>query len=171
MTSARQPDQHNAERRQQERRGGINSASIPASATDIAGWIAFFRALTYVRYLIVSVGALAVDVGLFLGLLNLGMMSVGASAIGYSAGIVAHWWLSSRLVFQGRVSNKGTSERTQQKAMFLVSALIGLAATMVIVGAGDAMGFDPRLAKLVAIGFSFQLTYMLRNIIIFRPAR
>jgi putative flippase GtrA len=171
MTSARQPDAGKAERRQKERRDGESLPAIPASVTDIAGWMSFFRGLTYLRYLVVSVGALAVDMGVFLGLLGMGMMSVAASAVGYTVGIVAHWLLSSRKVFHGRVSDKGTAERTQQKAMFLVSALIGLATTMAIVGVGDGMGFDPRLAKLVAIGFSFQLTYMLRNIIIFRPAK
>jgi putative flippase GtrA len=145
--------------------------AIPSSASDLGGWVRFFRELTYLRYLAVSVAALAVDVGLFLMLLQLAMPSMAASAIGYSAGIIVHWFLSSRKVFDDRVSGKGTAQRTQQKAMFVISALLGLALTTAIVGAGDALGFDPRIAKLVAIGVSFQLTYMLRNLIIFRPAK
>jgi putative flippase GtrA len=91
-----------------------------------------------------------------------------AAAIGYSVGIVTHWLLSSRKVFQDRVSDRGTKERTQQKAMFVVSALLGLAVTMIIVGVGDALGLDPRIAKIMAIGISFMLTYLLRNMVIFR---
>lgn len=166
MASAKQPDRRKADRRQLD--GGL---VIPRSAGDVAGWVRFFRQLTYMRYLVVSIGALAVDLGLFLLLLQMGMLSMAASAIGYSAGIVVHWFLSSRKVFGDRVSDKGTSERTQQKAMFAMSAVLGLGMTTAIVGAGDALGFDPRIAKVVAIGVSFQLTYMLRNVIIFRSAK
>lgn len=135
---------------------------------NIGGWIAFFRQLTFLRYVVVSVGALAVDMGVFLALLQTGMFSPIAAAIGYSVGIAAHWTLSSRKVFQDRVSERGTRERTQQKAMFVVSALLGLVVTMSIVGVGDALGLDPRIAKVMAIGISFMLTYLLRNVVIFR---
>jgi putative flippase GtrA len=164
MTSARQPDRRVADRRN----GDVGAVAVPRSVGDLAGWIRFFRQLTYMRYLVVSVGALSVDLGLFLILLHFGVVSMAASAIGYSVGIAVHWFLSSRKVFGDRVSDRGTAERTQQKAMFVMSALLGLGMTTAIVGAGDALGFDPRVAKIVAIGISFQLTYLLRNVIIFR---
>jgi putative flippase GtrA len=126
------------------------------------------RGVTFIRYVFVSVGALAVDMGVFLALLSAGTLSTLAAAIGYSVGMVTHWWLSSRKVFHDRISERGTSARTQQKAMFVISALLGLAMTMAIVGIGEALGVDPRLAKLFAIGASFMLTYLLRNIVIFR---
>lgn len=125
----------------------------------------------FLRYVAVSVGALATDMGVFLALLEAGLPSISASAIGYSIGILAHWILSSRKVFQDRVSDKGTAARTQQKAMFLASALLGLLLTVAIVGAGTALGLDPRLAKIIAILISFLLTYALRNIVIFRQVR
>lgn len=129
------------------------------------------RGNVFLRYVAVSVGALAADMTIFLLLLNAGVSSVASSAVGYSLGILAHWILSSRKVFQDRVSERGTSERTQQKAMFVMSALLGLATTMAIVGFGEWIGLDPRLAKFVAIGISFQLTYLLRNVLIFRASR
>lgn len=174
MNSARQPDLASAERRQGGRRESdapSASLAIPASVFDVIGWVGFFRQLTILRYVVVSVGALAVDMGTFLALLKGGMASTLAAAIGYTVGIVAHWTLSSRKVFKDRVSERGTKERTQQKAMFVMSALIGLAMTMGIVGAGDALGLDPRIAKVIAIGVSFMLTYVLRNIVIFRTAK
>lgn len=170
MTSARQPDLASAERRQGGRRAS-DALTIPASPFDVIGWVGFFRQLTILRYVVVSVGALAVDMGTFLALLKGGMVSIVAAAVGYTVGIVAHWTLSSRKVFKDRVSERGTKERTQQKAMFVMSALIGLAMTMGIVGAGDAIGIDPRIAKVIAIGVSFMLTYVLRNIVIFRTAK
>ena len=129
------------------------------------------RGNVFIRYVAVSVGALAVDMAVFLLLLNCGVTSVAASAIGYSVGILAHWILSSRTVFQDRVSERGTAARTQQKAMFVMSALLGLLLTMAIVGAGTAAGIDPRFAKICAIGVSFLLTYLLRNVVIFRSPR
>lgn len=119
------------------------------------------------RYLLASVGALAVDVGTFLALLSLGMWAAGASAIGYSLGIVAHWLMSSRAVFVGNVAERGAA-RTRQKALFVVSALIGLSLTTAIVWAGDISGFDPRLAKIVAIAVSFTATWLLRSRVVFR---
>ena len=119
------------------------------------------------RYLLASVGALAVDMGSFLILLSLGMWAAGASAIGYCLGIVAHWLMSSRAVFVGNVAERGAA-RTKQKALFVISALVGLGLTTAIVWAGDASGFDPRLAKLVAIGVSFTATWLLRSRVVFR---
>ena len=81
--------------------------------------------IVLVRYLLASVGALAVDIGSFLALLAGGVPAVLASAIGYSLGILAHWLLSSRTVFTGRVAERGAG-RTRQKALFVGSALAGL---------------------------------------------
>ncbi len=126
------------------------------------------RGNVFLRYVAVSIGALATDMIVFLLLLETGMPGTAASAVGYSVGIFAHWILSSRKVFHDRVSKKGTFARTQQKAMFLGSALLGLVLTITVVGAGTALGMDPRVAKVAAIATAFVLTYLLRNVVIFR---
>lgn len=128
------------------------------------------RGNVFLRYVAVSVGALATDMILFLLLLESGVPGTPASAVGYSVGILAHWILSSRKVFHDRVSEKGTTARTQQKAMFLASALLGLVLTIAVVAAGTALGMDARVAKIAAIATSFLLTYLLRNVVIFRQA-
>lgn len=122
-----------------------------------------------IRYLFASVGALAVDFGSFLALMALGVMTVPAAALGYSLGILAHWLMSSRAVFQDRVASSGTA-RSQQKALFVISALVGLALTTAIVGLGDRAGLDPRAAKLVAIGVSFVVTWVIRSKVVFRES-
>lgn len=119
------------------------------------------------RYLAASVGALAVDMASFLALLAAGMAAGPASALGYSLGIAAHWLLSSRAVFSDAVAARGRT-RTVQKTLFVMSALAGLALTTAIVTLGARAGFDPRLAKLVAIAASFALTYVLRARVVFR---
>ena len=122
----------------------------------------------FVLYVLASVCALAVDVGSFLALMAAGLSATLASAIGYSLGIVSHWLLSSRTVFTGRVADRGSAERTRQKALFVGSALAGLALTTAIVGGAELSAIDPRAAKLVAIGASFLLTWVLRSRVVFR---
>lgn len=125
------------------------------------------RDIRLVRYLAASAGALAVDIGSFLALLSLGVLAAPAAAAGYSLGILAHWLLSSRAVFSDTVAPRGL-QRTRQKALFVASALMGLALTTAIVGTGDLAGLDPRVAKAIAIGASFTLTWLLRSRIVFR---
>ncbi len=120
----------------------------------------------FLRYFIASAGALAVDMGIFLVLLPI-TLPAAASALGYCVGIVAHWLLSSRSVFGKGLQERGAG-RTRQKALFVVSALAGLAATTAIVGLGDWLGSDPRFAKLMAVAASFCLTYVLRSRVVFR---
>ncbi|KUR72225.1 polysaccharide biosynthesis protein GtrA [Novosphingobium fuchskuhlense] len=125
------------------------------------------RQIVLVRYVLASVGALAVDMGTFLALLSAGVPPVAASATGYAIGIMVHWILSSRKVFADQVAESGI-ERTKQKAMFVVSALIGLGITTLIVGGATAAGLDPRGAKLCAIVVSFAVTWLLRKRVVFR---
>src|SRR5688572_22774860 len=107
--------------------------------------------------------------GSFLALLSLGVLPAPAAAAGYSLGILAHWLLSSRAVFSDAVAPRGL-HRTRQKALFVISALAGLALTTAIVGLGDLAGIDPRLAKVFAIATSFTLTWLLRSRIVFRAS-
>ncbi|WP_292928313.1 GtrA family protein [Novosphingobium sp. PASSN1] len=125
------------------------------------------RQIVLVRYILASVGALAVDMGTFLALLSAGVPPVAASAIGYAIGIAVHWILSSRKVFADQVAESGIA-RTRQKAMFVISALIGLGVTTLIVGGASAAGLDPRIAKLCAIVVSFAVTWLLRQRVVFR---
>ena len=126
--------------------------------------------IRWLNYLLASGLALGSDAGLFLLLLDGGLSPVAASAVGYCAGILVHWLISSRLVFADGTAARGTGERHRQKLLFVGSALVGLAVTTAIVGSGSAIGLDPRLAKLAAIVVSFQTTYLLRRHIVFRAA-
>ena len=122
-----------------------------------------------VRYGFASAAALASDMATFLLLLSMQMTAAPAAALAYGLGIVTHWLLSSRAVFTDTVAQRGP-QRTRQKALFLGSAFVGLGLTTLVVGGADMMGFDPRLAKLVAIAVSFAATWLLRSKIVFRHA-
>lgn len=127
------------------------------------------RRWTYVRYIGASALALGGDMLLFLVLLESGMTAITASASGYMAGIIVHWLISSRIVFAGQASRLAVV-RNRQKMLFVGSALLGLGITVAIVGIGDAMGMDARLAKLAAVVIAFQTTYFLRKKLVFGVA-
>ena len=129
--------------------------------------ISRLQRIRLLRYGFASVAALAVDMGLFLALLAFAVPAAMGSAIAYSVGILTHWLISSRAVFSDSVAQRGP-ERTRQKALFVGSALVGLALTTAIVGLGEIAGIDPRLAKLVAIVVSFAVTWLLRSRVVFR---
>lgn len=119
------------------------------------------------RYALASVVALGCDLGCFLLLLEGGVQPMAASATGYSLGIVAHWLLSTRFVFDGAMESNGL-ERVRQKGLFVATALLGLAITTLSVGWGHSLGLDARAAKAVAIVVSFVATYGARRMTIFR---
>lgn len=121
---------------------------------------------TYLRYLAASVVALGVDFSLFVALQPTGMPIALLSALSYSAGILVHWLISSRLVFSGELRDVGI-DRARQQALFLLSAFAGLLITVAIVSLAVQFGIDARLAKLVAVATSFQATYLLRAKIVF----
>lgn len=125
--------------------------------------------IVFLRYIAASALALGIDLGTFLALLALGLPPAAAAAAGYAMGILAHWLVSSRVVFAAGVAADGP-RRSRQKALFVGSALAGLALTTAIVGAGTGLGLDPRLAKLAAIGASFILTWLLRERVVFAAA-
>lgn len=118
------------------------------------------------RYALASIGALTVDVVCFLALLT-AISPTLAAIVAYSAGTLTHWLLTSRIAFVDTVVESGTG-RTRQKAMFVLSALTGLAVTAIIVGAAESLSFDPRLAKSIAIVASFTVTWLLRSRVVFR---
>lgn len=126
----------------------------------------FMRRAAPSRYLAASVVALGFDMASFLALLATGMPAAPASALSYTLGIGVHWFISSRAVFIGGVAERGPA-RTRQKALFVGSALVGLALTAGVVGLGSALGLDPRLAKVAAVGVSFVATWLLRARIVF----
>jgi len=122
------------------------------------------------RYLIASAVALAADLGSFLVMYRLGAFVPAAYAASYSLGILVHWLISSRLVFGDTVARRGL-ERTKQKALFVMSALLGLALTTAVGSVAVYAGIHPIGGKAAAVAASFTLTWLLRSKIVFRSSR
>jgi len=138
----------------------------PHRFAPMLGLAGRLRRVTYLRYVAVSAIALGVDMSGFALLLALAVPATEASAIGYCGGILAHWLLTSRKVFGDTTAPRGPA-RNRQKAMFVVSALMGLGLTVLIVSMGARAGLHPIIAKGIAVVVSFQLTYILRKSVIF----
>lgn len=125
------------------------------SARDI--WHRF----TLSRYLLASVVALGCDVAVYFALVGISIDTTFASALGYSAGIVIHWLISSQLVFVGKL-REGTALYVQ-RALFAGSALLGLGLTVGVVAMLTGLGSDALTAKIAAIFVSFIAVYVTRK--------
>lgn len=120
----------------------------------------------FLRYFAASAGALAVDMGSFLLLLQTALPAGLCAALSYMLGMVVNWVLLSRSVFESGTHEAGPA-RTRQKALFLFTTWGGLAATTGIVSLADMLGADVRLSKVIAVGVSFVLNYFVRKHFIF----
>lgn len=126
---------------------------------------------TLARYVSSSAIALCADTAAFLGLMRLGVAPAPAAALGFLLGVLVHWLVSSRIMFEKSIA-AARPERRRQQALFLATALLGLVLTTVIVASAARFGIDPRLAKLVAVAVSFTSTSALRHMLVFgNPAR
>lgn len=128
--------------------------------------LGLWHRFTLTRYLVASVIALAFDVAIFSSLVALGFAAAAASAVGYCAGIVVHWLVSSNIVFVGKRREGGALH--WQRILFAGSALLGLAITVSTVAMLSAWGTHPIAAKAAAIIISFVVVYAARKWGVFR---
>jgi putative flippase GtrA len=116
---------------------------------------------TLTRYLAASIVALAFDVAVFSTLLAVGVGAALSSALGYCAGIVIHWLVSSNFVFTGKT--RTGSALQWQRILFAGSAFLGLAITVATVAILSSWGAHPVAAKAIAIIISFVAVYAARK--------
>jgi putative flippase GtrA len=126
---------------------------------------ALLARLMFARYLLASICALTSDVAIFLALDHGGAAPMVAALGGYAVGLVVHWVISTRFVFD--LANGPTHA---QRIGFVVSALIGMSITLALVGALSAVGIAPAIAKLLSVPVSFLSVYAIRKYGIFARA-
>ena len=120
-------------------------------------------------YTIVSAVALAVDVAVFTVLTRGGMRAAVAGMVGYGAGLILHYMLSVRFVFETQGSSKSVLRRF---AEFVLSGLIGVVITWAIILAATEFAHLPALVgKVAAVGTSFIIVFLLRRGIVFAGRR
>lgn len=139
---------------------------MPARVRTLALMLA---RLTLARYLLASVCALSSDMALFLMLDHLGAPPLVAAFGGYAIGLVVHWTISIRYVFD--INTKyGSGPTHAQRAGFIASALLGMVLTLGIVGGLSHVGIAPAIAKLLSVPVSFLTVYAIRKYGIFARA-
>ncbi|NML10496.1 GtrA family protein [Sphingobium sp. AR-3-1] len=126
---------------------------------------ALFARLMFARYLLASVCALSSDFATFLILDHGGAAPMIAALGGYLVGLVVHWVISTRFVF-----DLAHGPTHAQRIGFVVSAAVGMGITMALVGALSAIGLAPPIAKLLSVPASFLTVYAIRKYGIFGKA-
>lgn len=117
------------------------------------------------RYAVVSAFALALDFAIFLSLNAVTGMPTLSGVIGYACGLVLHYQLSLRFVFDTGKSAKSAHRRFTE---FVASGLVGIAITAgVIAVATGPLGMGALIAKVLAAGASFVGVYLIRRRIVF----
>jgi putative flippase GtrA len=117
------------------------------------------------RYAVASGVALAVDFGIFLILNSILAMPTLAGVAGYACGIVVHYGLSRRFVFQLADARKSHKRLFGE---FVASGLVGLAVTAAVFALGTAvLGLPPLSAKALAAAGSFAGVFLIRRTIVF----
>ncbi len=122
------------------------------------------------RYFLVSLVALAVDYGLYLGLLwtGTGLSPVQAAAPAYIVGAVVHYFASRRFVFPAGWLHR---RQLEELSLFILSGLFGLALTSGVVWAVSAIpGAGVHWPKAAAVTVSFAATYAARKYLVFRTS-
>ncbi len=120
-------------------------------------------------YTIVSAVALGVDLAVFKSLLLGGMRASLAGIAGYAVGLVLHYLLSVRYVFETQGSTKSAARRFGE---FAISGGVGIAMTWGIIAlATDVMHLPALLGKVAAVGTSFVVVFLLRRGIVFAKGR
>lgn len=116
-------------------------------------------------YILVSVIALSVDFGSYLLLIGPGAVgAVLAGVIGYSIGLLVHFLLSNRFVFNN-MKNKHIARLFTE---FALTGILGVALTAATIKFAIAVfGASAIIAKVSAVVISFVVVYLLRRRVVF----
>lgn len=139
----------------------------PGLSALLAPVVRMMPELSY--YTIVSAIALGVDLAVFSGLTMAGSRARWAGVIGYGVGLIVHYILSTRFVFETRGSTKTTLRRFVE---FVISGVVGLVITWAIIAlAVDVMHLPALVGKIAAVGVAFVVVFLLRRGIVFADGR
>jgi putative flippase GtrA len=120
-------------------------------------------------YTIVSAVALGVDLVIFSGLTRSGLRPALAGIAGYCVGLILHYILSVRFVFDTTASQKSSLRRF---AEFVVSGGVGILITWAIIAfSTEVLHLPALLGKIGAVGTSFIVVFILRKGIVFGEGR
>ena len=122
----------------------------------------------FAGYVAVSGAALSIDFSIYWALLRVAHYAFVAAVGGYVCGVIAHYLMSSRVVFRDRFGKRGVVEEAPAIAKFFAAGFSGLLVTAAVVGLlADVMGLHPLLAKVCAAGCSFTVVFLSLRFFVF----
>ena len=125
--------------------------------------VAIFKQLS--RYSIVSALALSIDILIYTGLVHSDIRPVLAGIVGYTIGMVLHFVLSCRYVFDAALAGKSESRLFSE---FVISGFAGLALTASLIWIMTEVRHQgAAVAKVTAVGVSFLAVFTLRRWVVF----
>ncbi len=117
------------------------------------------------RYLAAAALALAVDMGVYIGLIRLaGMDYLVAAPIGFGLGLAVIYVVSVRWVF----SHRRLANARAEFALFALVGLAGMALNQLVIYAGvERFAFSYEVAKIVSAGAVFTFNFATRKLLLF----
>jgi len=91
----------------EERRQSAQRSAVGRIMGQLPGPLALLNRFSITRYLVASIVSLAFDTSIFLTLVTFAIIPGYAAAVGYAAGILIHWMISSSFVFPVRPNRAG----------------------------------------------------------------
>ena len=121
-----------------------------------------------VRYLAASALALAVDFGVYAGLIRFAEVHyLVAAPLGFALGLTIIYVLSIRWVFRQR----RLADRRAEFVLFAAIGLAGLALNQLIIHAAvEAMPGAYEIAKIISAGMVFCFNFLSRKLLLFTKA-
>ena len=118
------------------------------------------------RYAVVSALALGLDFTVLMALTSgLRLRASLAGIAGYSVGLLLHFVLSTRFVFN---ASQAAKSRIRLFVEFAATGVVGLAITGAVLWlASDIAGVPTIAAKVAAVGISFVAVFVLRRSVVF----
>lgn len=115
-------------------------------------------------YGVVSGLSLAFDLAIFFALTTAAWNATLAGVIGYCGGLVLHYAVSIRFIFDRQATAK-TSARLWSE--YAVSALMGIGLTAIVIEVSIRLGIAAPMAKGLAVLVSFFAVFFIRRYVVF----
>ncbi len=128
------------------------------------------RIAQFLKYIAVSAGSLFVD-ALTFGLLVWAavLSATAAGAVGFIAGLIAHYILAVNFVFDPAQTAKSNRQLFFEYA---TTGAVGIVITTAIIWLTvDNLGLHPALGKLLALAPTFVVVYLMRAGFVFAPSK
>lgn len=117
------------------------------------------------RYTLASVAALALDLTVYAVLTSFGWRPSVAGVLGYMHGLLLHFSLSTRLVFDTKATQKSEMRLFLE---FATCGLVGIGITWLVIAVmTEVLHTGAMAAKLAAVVLSFAAVFVLRRSVVF----